>query len=219
MKPKKRRIPQTPTPRKKSSPRKGSKKSPVEEPAVATPMESIQGGGAPQTSSDTAADPETVAAAAAALQERYGSWYPVFTDEFDEEDAEAMHHEFLLATDQIPGGDTYSGIARFVGPYRGRQPEEVVLELWGEAAAYIQTRRWHPTEKVEVKSDGVLEYRVTIAPCRAMTRFVKRLAPDFRVKSPIGFWHLIIDHYKAMVEEREARTRAYDEEKRRRERN
>jgi hypothetical protein len=37
----------------------------------------------------------------------------------------------------------------------------------GEGAEKLISRKWHPTEKVQVKSDRVLEYRVTIPPCRA----------------------------------------------------
>ncbi len=66
------------------------------------------------------------------------------------------------------------------------EPEDVVVEVTGPAAAAIHRRRWHPSQEVSARPDGWHRVKWHVARCPELESFLLSLLPDVRVVSPVA---------------------------------
>jgi hypothetical protein len=120
----------------------------------------------------------------------YGTWH-VVAGEMEEDEARAMVEELYLLLNEREKYDELNRLGEVVGVHKGRKPEEVYVQFRGPAVEQVMSRQWHPTELWRLRDDGILEYRVKIAPCWQIKRWIMRHGADARVISPRGLQEVI----------------------------
>jgi len=65
-----------------------------------------------------------------------------------------------------------------------QEPVEVVLRFSAAVASRVREARWHPTERVEIESDGSLTWRATVAGTIEIRLWILSWGDDVEVLSP-----------------------------------
>jgi hypothetical protein len=141
----------------------------------------------------------------------FGTWH-VVAGEMEEDEARAMMDELYLILNE-PGYTELNHLGEVVGVHKGRQPEEVYVQFRGPAVEQVIARQWHPTELWRLRDDGILEYRLKIAPCWQIKRWVMRHGADAKVISPRGLHEVIRKEVLAALKQYEEIDKADKEAK------
>jgi hypothetical protein len=120
----------------------------------------------------------------------FGTWQ-VVASEMEEDEARAMVEELYLLLNEPEKYDELNRLGEVVGVHKGRKPEEVYVQFRGPAVQQVMARQWHPTELWRLRDDGILEYRLKIAPCWQIKRWVMRQGANAKVMSPRGLQEVI----------------------------
>jgi predicted DNA-binding transcriptional regulator YafY len=142
----------------------------------------------------------------------FGTWH-VVAGEMEEDEARAMVEELYLILNEPEKYSELNRLGEVVGVYKGRKPEEVYVEFRGPAVQQVMARQWHPTELWRLRDDGILEYRLKIAPCWQIKRWVMRHGADAKVMSPRGLQEVIRKEVLAMLKKYEEDDNADEEAK------
>lgn len=105
-------------------------------------------------------------------------------------------------------GPSAMSFHHIVGIHEGRQPELVHLRFDPEGQARLLKEQWHPSERIEPRPDGDVDYFVEIAPCWQIKRWIFGFGGNVEVIAPPDLEQLVIDSYRRIVErnrERNAR--------------
>lgn len=142
----------------------------------------------------------------------FGTWQCV-AGEMTEEEGRAMAEDiWTLLHPQKASESSLMDFDHIVGVHLGRQPELVHLRISPERANYIFSREWHPTERVESREDGSLDYFVTIAPCWQIKRWIFGLTGRVEVIAPKGLRALVYDNCRQILEMYERTDEVKDED-------
>jgi WYL domain len=132
----------------------------------------------------------------------FGTWH-VVAGEMEEDEARAMVEELYLILNEPGKYSELNRLGEVVGVHKGRTPEEVHIQFRGPAVQQVMARRWHPTELWRLRDDGILEYRLKIAPSWQIKRWVMRHGADAKVMSPRGLQEVIRKEVLAMLKKYE----------------
>ena len=141
-------------------------------------------------------------AASDASDSPFGTWQ-VVAGEMEEDEARAMVEELFWMLNEPEKYSELNRLAEVVGVHKGRKPEEVYVQFRGPAVEQVMARQWHPTELWRLRDDGILEYRLKIAPCWQIKRWVMRHGADAKVMSPRGLQEVIRKAALAMLKKYE----------------
>jgi predicted DNA-binding transcriptional regulator YafY len=84
---------------------------------------------------------------------------------------------------EAPAEPTNDAFAHSLGIHQGK-PEKVEIEFDARAAAYVEERLWHPTQKVRRRSDGSLVMELEVCNDWALRSFVLGFGPLARAIAP-----------------------------------
>lgn len=79
------------------------------------------------------------------------------------------------------------------------EPVEVVVEFTSHYARWIKRRKWHPTQKIEDRPDGGIEFRVTVQGTRELKWWLYHWIPHCKVLSPPELRDEMIEEMSEML--------------------
>ena len=81
-----------------------------------------------------------------------------------------------------------------------QEPVEVVLRFSPTVAARVQEARWHPSQRVEIESDGSLVWRATVAGTIEVRLWALQWGDDVEVIAPASLRNDVVATYRRALE-------------------
>jgi predicted DNA-binding transcriptional regulator YafY len=82
------------------------------------------------------------------------------------------------------------------GIFTGGEPQRVVIDFAPEARTLIETRRWHPTQKLTRRRDGWVRLRMQVANPTEVVPWVLGWGPLARVREPANLVERVRDELR-----------------------
>ncbi|MBI3583126.1 MAG: WYL domain-containing protein, partial [Nitrospinae bacterium] len=79
------------------------------------------------------------------------------------------------------------------------KPVEVVLKFGKEYARWIKRKKWHPTQAIEEKGDGIIIFKVTVEGTRELKWWIYHWIPYVEILSPPELRKEVMEEMRGML--------------------
>lgn len=94
---------------------------------------------------------------------------------------------------QVLGGDLAEEITRGFGAYFDEDLTEVIVRFDPQIRAYVERKKWHPSQQNRSLDDGWLELRFETTGLKGMVQWLYRWVPHIKIVKPEALRRQMID--------------------------